>query len=516
MGRLKPDQLAETMKQWLAHRNFEANPFTEYQADRESRLSEYFIPTPYYDEILGSNETPRTMVIYAARGCGKTAHRIMVAKACRENDTLAVEYTDFGPLPRQIAQPHGSVNLHQHLERILRSGVEAFVEAAIRDPAMSVSLAPEWLARLKWFCLQYHPEVLEATGLADRLRALAGGDLPLDWHGFRQAREMGRLEEMLAAQPVMERPSARFLVALSDMYPEPLVAEHLSEAQLFGYFVELVRRAGFKAVYVLVDRVDEPAELSSNLDLAADFIAPLLADLPLMECPHAAFKFFLPMEMYGAVRAKPFVRHDRLLFRRIEWEPEALRALLRHRLIAFSGGEVEDLAMISDGTLQKGIDEAIVHHAGGMPRNLLRLGEALFTAHCRQAEEGRETLSQDDWDAALSEFYGKQLPAQLRLPRHPLLRLDCGTKTVYIGTRVVPGLSGALFHLLWYMYERSGRVIGNAELVDIAGSDQALRKNISRIREKIEPDPRKPVYLENVPGLGYRLTNTQPQGRGKP
>ncbi len=32
-----------------------------------------------------------------------------------------------------------------------------------------------------------------------------------------------------------------------------------------------------------------------------------------------------------------------------------------------------------------------------------------------------------------------------------------------------------------------------------------LRQLIHRLREKLEPDPADPIYLENVPGVGYAL-----------
>jgi len=456
--RLISSQQAEILKRWLAHYGFEANPFGECEADREPRLSEYFILTPYYDEILGLSDSPRTMVIYAARGCGKTAHRIMVARACRphtpNSDTLAVEYTNFGTLPHEMARDPGAIDLRHHLGQILRSGVETFIEAVIQDPALLPSLTPEWLARLKWLCMQYHFATFGLTELVSRLRTLSGGHFTPDWEGFQRAWRVGRLGEMLIDQPVMEQPAARFLVALTDVHPEPVEVGRLSESQVFGRFVDLVCQVGLKAVYVLVDRVDEPGDLADDPALAVDFIAPLLADLPLMEHPHTAFKFFLPLEMRKAVESKPSVRLDRLLFRQVIWEPEALSALLKQRLIVFSGGQVEDLAALSDETLRNHIDAAIVHHAQGVPRNLLRLGEALFAVHCRQAGE-RLTISRADWETALSEFYG----------------------------------------------------------TDLAGSQYNLRQNISRIRKAIEPDHNHPVYLLTVRGRGYRLVNAQPQGR---
>jgi DNA-binding winged helix-turn-helix (wHTH) protein len=36
-------------------------------------------------------------------------------------------------------------------------------------------------------------------------------------------------------------------------------------------------------------------------------------------------------------------------------------------------------------------------------------------------------------------------------------------------------------------------------------SDAALAVYIRRLREKLEPDPSTPIYIENIKGYGYRF-----------
>lgn len=54
---------------------------------------------PYYDEIKGSADDPRTAFVFAARGCGKSAYRVMIQRSCRpdnrDSPVLAIPYTDF-------------------------------------------------------------------------------------------------------------------------------------------------------------------------------------------------------------------------------------------------------------------------------------------------------------------------------------------------------------------------------------------------------------------------------------
>lgn len=79
-------QQAKTLAAWLKEHGFTGNPFALREAGREERLSEYFVEGPHYDEIKGSTDDPRTAFVFAARGCGKSAYRVMIQRSCRADD----------------------------------------------------------------------------------------------------------------------------------------------------------------------------------------------------------------------------------------------------------------------------------------------------------------------------------------------------------------------------------------------------------------------------------------------
>lgn len=68
------------------------------------------------------------------------------------------------------------------------------------------------------------------------------------------------------------------------------------------------------------------------------------------------------------------------------------------------------------------------------------------------------------------------------------------------------------FKLLAYLFRRSGRVCTFDEILSQVwgGVDQSSVDNIHvfiyQLRRKIEPDPKKPIYILNEHGLGYRFT----------
>lgn len=67
------------------------------------------------------------------------------------------------------------------------------------------------------------------------------------------------------------------------------------------------------------------------------------------------------------------------------------------------------------------------------------------------------------------------------------------------------------FELLLYMVQNKGRVLTREQLLssvwnyDFSGDTRIVDVNISHLRDKIEEDTKKPVYIKTFRGLGYKL-----------
>ncbi|MGH2354808.1 MAG: winged helix-turn-helix domain-containing protein, partial [Chloroflexota bacterium] len=92
------------------------------------------------------------------------------------------------------------------------------------------------------------------------------------------------------------------------------------------------------------------------------------------------------------------------------------------------------------------------------------------------------------------------------------LRVDSQTYSVWRGAQPLPRpLSAQEFALVRYLYERCERVCARRELGDAiwgagAWDPNMLHRLVRRVKEKLEPQPNRPRYLQTVPGIGYRLT----------
>ncbi|AFC29547.1 two-component response regulator [Paenibacillus mucilaginosus 3016] len=75
------------------------------------------------------------------------------------------------------------------------------------------------------------------------------------------------------------------------------------------------------------------------------------------------------------------------------------------------------------------------------------------------------------------------------------------------------------FRILALLMKNAGRVMTKAQLYEqvwgeeYIGDENLIMVYISKIREKIEANPRKPDYLTTIRGLGYRFEQSRSAGR---
>lgn len=110
-----------------------------------------------------------------------------------------------------------------------------------------------------------------------------------------------------------------------------------------------------------------------------------------------------------------------------------------------------------------------------------------------------------------SQLFGNYVGGQEALWERPLY-FDVKARQVWVVGEAAPKLTPLEFKLLRLLYERAGEVVVKDELVQAGWpeahggvSDEALTAAISRLRKKIEPDPKNPRFLENVHNQGYVL-----------
>jgi DNA-binding response OmpR family regulator len=162
---------------------------------------------------------------------------------------------------------------------------------------------------------------------------------------------------------------------------------------------------------------------------------------------------------------------------------------------------MEGSARLCDGDVITIGDATIRCRVGG------RRDEPTRTLELRR---GSAALAGAPLDASANGASGRAAPSGVGT--QDALQVDANTHEVLVGDRPLPRrLSAQEFQLLSYLFEHRQRVCTRQELGDaIWGRDRwdpnMLHRLVHRLKEKLEPDPTKPRYVQTMPWVGYRVT----------
>lgn len=505
------------VRDWLRYHGFSAHPFEHWHADQEPGLAGYFVRPAIFDDLMGEVERPRSAVLLAPRGHGKSSQRIQIARLCREetaNPALAVELLHYDWLPID-AEPARALELYR---RTLSS----------------------LTARALWQGLQ--DDRRRAQLFAGEPRNLLALHAHAAWSATMRAERLPPLQ--LTAEQLA--PLARELEAPTGADAQLLVqiqADEYRQMRLLGLLADLValaQAAGYRSIYYLVDRVDEEPRSEGDPLAALALVRPLM-DLHVLELPGLAFKLFLPDYLRETMRTHGVAQRlgERPPAFELRWSPADLRRVIQRRLEAYSSaGGIGDFAAVrSFGQLCQDVadaDQQLSAAAEGSPRQLIRMAQRLIADHCACAKQLTDLIRQETLRATLQRFAAGE-PASgatpaLHLPYAPStdatsqaaeeqgeppvppLVLDAAGYLWLGDKRQERGLSKLPRKILELLWSRRGQYVTTEEirvaLSPQAQEDDALYKAIQRLRKQIQPGTNNSKdYVDIVEGIGYRLIN---------
>ena len=482
-----------SLDRWLAERGLQGNPFERWNAEHDQDLPNYFVDIGGFDELLRLTEP---CIVFAKRGCGKTAQRQMLAAHCRplkrDSQRLAVVYTYSG-----FEQALGGANddvgrmrpIH-HVSALLNLGLSALEDEVSQDTEVQSALTgPDAASRLEAYAARFAPHlsVASATGPSSAL-------------------------------------------------------DKLGSLALLQGFTQLIRDAGLESCVVFLDGLDEFPLTADDPAQAVAFLAPLLGTLSLIECPGLAFKFFLPQELEPTLRVCGWFRVDRLHIFRIAWNESSLLALIKQRLIHFSQRKppYEDLGQLCEDELAQVINSELVALAEGSPRAALILANMLVQSHCQQSgppdlitlKTWKQVKAR--WQVRRNDFVMKgrgpdvqpkaaePVPAPVSAaPVYPVLHVDEEKRLIWLGERDITSEIRGLqdYRVLVCLYRHQDRICTKDLLAEKAWpeaekkegvSDEAIAASIARLRKVLRRLALNREYIETVRGKrrpegGYRL-----------
>lgn len=339
---------------------FERDPFAKTNADEEELLEDYFIEPPFFKAVYGDIHAPKSAVVYAPRGGGKTALKRRIELSARTEAFLSVTYNSFPTAGLKL----NDISLEYHLRNIVRVLLIAVLSEATTSGVEGLSTSD------RHFLYVLAKEHLTQLGRAELKEALASVT-----HISDKAKEVWNK----LTGPI----SAGLNVALAHWgFKGPEISKFEIDKATAGTFEEQIRflvsivpNFGFSSAYVLVDKIDENP-LTGGAAASLAFIRPLLSDLGMLETPGIGFKLFLWDRI--ETDAREFSRPDRIKTYTLKWTAPQLKTMLSRRLAAHSNQKVLSLAAITELGRSADIDELVVSLGGGSPRNIIRICKAIF------------------------------------------------------------------------------------------------------------------------------------------
>jgi hypothetical protein len=403
--------VGELYTHWgLDHRVFHAD-----EARKEIKLAQVMELPPWYFEVLGTVDETDFTVVVGVRGSGKSALRRRVGEdsvsaslkasirgtvLCLNIDHDVPYWTEqamkSGTIEREfcgeladltvigIARNENEDSLRAKLteyERNLLAGFAARLERRKSFNAEKILNAAKSSLDQKYKSIKKHEIVTDIIDMTAGIASIATG-------------------KALPSSPKSE-------ASLGSTSEEYLI-ESLSE------LVNISRKCGYDAIYVLVDEIDEYPVVGNDPRKAAELIAPILQSLPLLEIKGVAMKFFLSEPVFGEIvkicgEEGREIRWDRTNHNRpffLAWKDDEIRQMLEKRLRSYSLEKpIKSLdAFASSDLVGVSIDEQVIKFAYRSPRYFIKLAHEIARRTARLANRTDYRVTRLILEEAIDEF----------------------------------------------------------------------------------------------------------------
>ncbi len=443
-----------------------ASLFSTLKAENEPWLGEVFVSLPVFERLQEEHST----ILYGESGSGKTAIRLELTKQAGQK-TLTVLWQ---PEPILETQVTGTPLAQQAIKQALQACTENLVlegdlPRRLGEPNAQIASA------LQWFLQNYLP-FEAAFYIQDQANRLSQDDL--QWY-------LKLLEQ----------------TALS------ILKEQSSTKDQLRLLMTVLRAAKYERLWLMVDGLERwtPRQTAGQIEA---LLEALLSTLIFFDLPGVAFKLFLPAPLKSALHKTSGVERHRSGETDLTWSSDTLREMLENRLMCVLSSKKVSLASLCD---EDQFLNWLKEYGGASPRAWLRFTAPLVMEFQKNGKRLTSTQTHE---------FVRQHPAPLRLY---LERSE-----IWLGEKCVANSSALEFRVLEYLVAHPEKLASLEELYYYAykglnsppdkGEPEwapqktwrgAMDNVLMRIRQKIEPDPKTPLYLITHHGKGVELLHKE-------
>ena len=377
-----------TLEEYWKSFGFVANPFQFSNADKEVEyLSEYFIQPDYFEDVWGDPYNPVSNIIYAPRGGGQTAQRIMIENRARATtDVLAITYTNH-----DLSQfkDISDITLDYHLTYLNRLLLLAFF-SKIETDDLKFTFAfnlneRQYIYKLARIYLYDTPASFPNQAIAS-LKTISDHAISL-WNNFKEP--IANIIKQISKAKGIE-------IDLSKVDLDKKLT--MSHKNNFFNVVELLKKVGYNSIMVLIDKVDEQSLTGNNPEASFKLIESLVKDLELLETPHVSFKFFLwdAIKTYTVSAARP----DRVFPYDLKWTWAQMQEMLNRRVLSYSRGAIQTFVSLLPSNKMLG---RIILFSELSPRDCIRICNRILSEQFK-ADPTRNTFGEEIVNDSIAAF----------------------------------------------------------------------------------------------------------------
>jgi hypothetical protein len=364
-----------TKKEYIKSLGLDQNPFQYTNADKEINLiDQYFIFPDYFEDVWGDPENPVSNIIYAPRGGGKTAQRLMIEKrAANFDEVLTITYTDHDLSNFKSAD---EIGLSYHLEYLNRLLLLAFFDKLHSlndfDYIYEFDFAErQYIYKLCRIYLFETPASFPKQAI-NSLKTIEDHAFDL-WKKFK-----GPISDIIKV--ISKAKGAEVDISKIELDKKL----QMSHKDNFLNLIDLLKRLGTETIYILIDKVDEQSLTGNDPRASYSFISALIKDLELLEIDGVGFKFFLwdALKPYCAKDARP----DRLFSFTLQWEYSQIRNMLNKRLEAYSSKKINSAIDLFEE--KKGLGRTVLFSEFS-PRDCIRICNRILSEQLKINSESK-------------------------------------------------------------------------------------------------------------------------------
>jgi hypothetical protein len=413
-----------TVAKLLEPLGFVDNPFGSYVAENEPEIDQYFIRPPYYDAVTERGQAARSLLLFGARGAGKSATRLTFYKnlwsnwQSKQQGPLVVTLDDYA---RILSDGLQKVDLGRFVGEVGYLVVEAVLVwlAALEDEDRAVyvgALTGDEEAIVIPLVQRFYlsrPQLVRNASIREPMKLLNQA-----WHKrslLWAAQKWDAIVNLVGtiAQGITKNVAKLDLDVQSGLTtllkadPKQWNDAQFAKAILVR-LTDFARLFGFEGVTILVDKVDETQQTNNSAHSTAALVYPILATTQLLEIDGIGWLFFLWDKVREEYETGTLpVRLDKIAHATIQWEDTFLRNLIVKRLQFFSKDTISKFEQLCEMSVNSGdVLVDILQLAMRPPRELIRILDTIVREHDDQyaADAYSPRLVQQTIDRGLDKY----------------------------------------------------------------------------------------------------------------